>query len=150
ERSPAPIRPLAALTLTLALAAGCSFTPPGAAPPDGAPPPGDGPGDGPITDGPTDGPPAAGCLGRWHDGTVAFGAPVHLAGLGSPQMDRDPHPSPDELTLYFSTYRNQAFSGDVYAATRPSLAAPFDAPQRRDDLSSMNDDSRFAMSADEL
>ncbi|HSK00957.1 MAG TPA: hypothetical protein VK932_06940 [Kofleriaceae bacterium] len=131
--------------LALSLAAGCGFGAPSISPPDTVPT-----GDGMPADGPTDAPPAASCIPRWRDGTVALGTPSLITELGSPAVDRDPYLMPDELTIYFSTYRNGASNGDVYFATRPSLTAPFGAPVRRDDISSDDADTRFSMSADEL
>jgi Tol biopolymer transport system component len=146
-RLPRPGNLLAALAL--AVAAGCGFGAPSVSPPDTAPtkdgPPADGP-----TDGPPDAPPAASCLPRWRDGTVTLGTPSLIAELASPQVDRDPYLMPDELTIFFSTYRNGTSNGDVFVATRPSLTAPFGTPVRRDDISSDNEDTRFSMSADEL
>jgi Tol biopolymer transport system component len=133
--------------VALAFAAGCGFTPPGAAPIEDAPPPDTIPSDGPGSDGLTDGPPAT-CLERWRNGTVTLGAPARLTELGSTAMDRDPFVSPDELAIYFSTYRNGTQNGDVFAATRASISAAFDPPARRDDISSPSGDSRFSMTSD--
>jgi hypothetical protein len=129
----------------LALAAGCGFGAPSVSPPDTAPT-----GDDPPADGPADAPPAVSCLPRWRDGTVTFGTPMQIAELASPQVDRDPYLMPDELTIFFSTYRNGTSNGDVFAATRSSITAPFGAPVRRDDISSDDEDTRFSMSDDEL
>jgi Tol biopolymer transport system component len=129
----------------LALAASCGFGAPSASPPDTAPT-----GDGPPVDGSTDAPPAATCLERWRDGTIAFGTPAQIAALSSPDVDRDPYLMPDERTIFFSTYRSGASNGDVYFATRLSVTAPFGTPVRRDDISSDDADTRFSMSSDEL
>lgn len=133
------------LVLVLALAAGCGFGAPSISTPDTPPA-----GDGPIVDGLTDAPPAATCLPRWRDGSVAFGTPMQIAELASPEVDRDPYLMPDELTIFFSTYRSGTQNGDIYSATRSSITAAFDTPRRRDDLSSAAADTRFSMSADEL
>lgn len=126
------------IAVAVAFAAGCNFTPPRAAPTDGEP----------GTDGPGPDVVEPTCLARWRDGTVTLGAPTRLDQLGSPQVDRDPHVSSDGLTIYFSTYRSGALSGDVYAATRASTSEEFGAPARRDDLSSASDDSRFSTTSD--
>jgi hypothetical protein len=63
------------------------------------------------------------CLDRWHRGDVAFRPPVHLGTLLSPQEDRDPVISPDELTLHFASRR---WGGArVLRATRATPSAPF-------------------------
>ncbi len=146
-RSLFPGGPVAAL----AVAAGCSFGSPSLGPGDGPPPPDTGPtDDGPLVDGPIDAPPVTACTQRWRAGTVTLGAPVQIAELSSPAVDRDPSLMPNELTIYFSTYRDGTLNGDVFVATRPSIAAAFGTPQRQNDISSDAADTRFSMSADEL
>jgi hypothetical protein len=128
--------------LALALAPACSFTGPGVAG-------GDAGSDAPPPDGADDGA-ARSCLDRWRDGTVALASPTLLAAISSPQMDRDPYVTSDELTMYFSSYRTGAQAGDVYVATRDSTSDMFGAPQRRDDISSPSADSRFTMARNEI
>ena len=132
-----PICRACAIPAAISLAAGCGFHAPGG--PDGAPPP-------------DDAAPASPCLGRWRDDTVTLGAPTLIAELASADVDRDPYLTPDELTIYFSTTRNATPAGvaDVYTAKRTSLSAPFGAPQRVNEISSPDYDSRFSMSASEL
>lgn len=136
-RSSLPVCRACAIPAAISLAAGCGFHAPGG--PDGAPLP-------------DDAAPASPCLGRWRDDTVTLGAPTPIAELASPDVDRDPYLTPDELTIYFSTTRNATSSGmaDVYVAKRTSLSAPFGGPQRVDEICSAEYDSRFSMSASEL
>lgn len=98
-----------------------------------------------------DSPPTATCMESWRAGTVEFGAPVLLASLGSPQTDRDPFVTADELTIFFATDRDPTQGSDVYVATRASRDAPFGAPQRENSLlSTPTEDTRFSMTADGL
>ncbi|MGN6109543.1 MAG: TolB family protein [Kofleriaceae bacterium] len=131
------------VSFLVASASGCGFSgwDPGAAV-DAAP--GDGPLDGDAAD------PPVTCFARWHDGTLAFGAPVQLLQLANPEIDRDPFLTSDELSLYFSSYRGGSQDGDIYVATRASLAVPFGAPVPRTDVSSDEPEGRLTMTSDQL
>jgi len=128
--------------LAAVIAAGCGFRAPSGSD-DGGPLP-DTP-DPPLVDAP-----AVPCLQRWLANTVAFGAPSQLTELGSSAVERDPFVTPDEKAIYFSTNRSGTQDFDIFTATRGSLSARFDAPQRDGDVSSSALDSRFTMSGDGL
>src|SRR3954464_1366055 len=53
--------------------------------------------------------------------TAAFGAPVNVTLLNSASGEESPRLSPDDLTLYFGR------AGDIYFATRPTVAMPWSA-----------------------
>ncbi len=80
-----------------------------------------------ATDARPDAPPES-CLARWRDGTIDFSSPVKLASLNSPQLDRDPFLTADELTVYFSSERGTVGNGDIYTATRQAIGMAFSAP----------------------
>jgi Tol biopolymer transport system component len=129
------------LALTLVLAAGCRFSPPGAS-------------DAPVEliDAPAEGmpDPSKTCMERWRAGTVNLGTPALITSLMNPTVDRDPFLSADELTIYFSSDRLTPGSEDIFAATRASLSMPFGTPVGRSDISSGDSDSRFTTSSSGL
>jgi hypothetical protein len=65
-----------------------------------------------------------------------FGPPVRIAELSSPQTDRDPNVSADELVMYLASDRpGGPGNQDLWVARRPDRASPWDAPQLLTDLS---------------
>jgi WD40-like Beta Propeller Repeat len=73
-------------------------------------------------------------------GTTAdrWSAPAQLENVNSPSSDLSPFLSADDLTLYFHSDRGG--SDDLYVATRPSVDAPFGAPQPIAELDSSDAD----------
>ena len=58
--------------------------------------------------------------------TSPFGTPTKIAEISTGDDDTDPVVSPDELTLYFTSYRQGgAGSSDIWVATRASTGDPF-------------------------
>ncbi len=56
-----------------------------------------------------------------------FGRVVNLGAVNSEAADMHPALTPDGLTLYFASDRDEAFQ--LFEAKRPSRQAPFDPPQ---------------------
>ena len=81
----------------------------------------------------------------------AFGAPINLQALNSPDVDAGPHISDDELTLLFSSSRAGGSGGtDIYRATRASKAVPFGAPVNLTAINQSGLDGGPELSADGL
>jgi hypothetical protein len=77
--------------------------------------------------------PRPSCLPHWLDHTIQIDPPVALDALNTTNYERDPFVSPDGLTIYFSAVRADSLPAtfeDIYTATRPSFAAPFDTAVR--------------------
>jgi hypothetical protein len=138
----------AAAVLALGLTAGCGFRSPPAVPEDGQPADATDADSG--TDTPIDTPVVVDCMPRWRAGNVTIGTPVRLTDLGSTTVDRNPFVTANELAIYFSSDRSAATGDDVYVSTRGSLTEAFGAPQRANDISSADADSRFSMTSNEL
>lgn len=68
--------------------------------------------------------------------TDAFGAPVPLTELNSPQADASPSLSRDRLTVYFSS--NRSGNWRLYRATRADKVAAFGAPVLVPELASVD------------
>jgi Tol biopolymer transport system component len=56
---------------------------------------------------------------------ASFGRPIALDSLNTDAEEADPHLSPDELTIYFSSDRPGSAGFDIFQATRGSIAMPF-------------------------
>jgi parallel beta-helix repeat protein len=59
------------------------------------------------------------------DTNSPFGNVTNLAEINSSALDAHPYISPDGLTLYFASDRNNASVSQLFKATRESLDAPF-------------------------
>src|SRR5688500_18747241 len=59
---------------------------------------------------------------------AAFGTPVALTELNTTAYEEGGSLSPDELTIYFASFRGGVGGNDIYVATRASRDAPFGAP----------------------
>ncbi len=105
--------------------AACSFTPPGADTIDAAPHASDA---GSDAGSGSDAIPQESCQAHWMDHTIQFAAPVALAGVNSPTIDRDPFLSSDELTLILSSDRPPSMSADIWIATRATVGDTFPPP----------------------
>jgi Tol biopolymer transport system component len=115
--------------------------------------PGPRPGDAaiePSTDAAGDAPvsTAPDCFARWFDGNLQISPPVVLASVSSDDNDRDPWISPDQRTLYFSRSSSMSGTGDIFLATRDSIASDFDHIRKVDNLSTAFDEDRASLTAD--
>lgn len=102
----------------------CSFGARSAAVAQDAPPGGDAP----ALDGTADSPASAACMQHWMMHTVRFQAPTTLLELNTPDYERDPWLTDDELNIYFSAVRADSlpmYQQDIYTANRSSTSDPF-------------------------
>ncbi|HEY4058236.1 MAG TPA: hypothetical protein VGM39_16600, partial [Kofleriaceae bacterium] len=111
--------------------------------------------DGPGPDSAPEPAPGA-CESMWQSGNVAFDQPVVLTGLGPTTYDSDPWVSHDELTIYWvggtmpAPPPGMPTKDDVFTATRLSKTSPFSNPMRVTAIDSAGDDSKAALTVDEL
>lgn len=145
--------------LALVLIAACSYkpTPSEQLGTDSPPPPDGEPMDTTVVepDGPIDafvGPPPTACVERWLAPTVPpFANEAFLSGTGlnSGDNERDPFLSTDQLRLYFSRVDN---TGDtqVWTTARTSTSATFGTNFIKLTLSTTAEDSKVAMTGDDL
>src|SRR5688500_5111686 len=85
--------------------------------------------------------------------TAAFGTLEPLTELNSAAIDGGGSLSPDELTVYFASYRTGVGtigSADIYVATRPNLTSPFGAPALLAVVNTTSQDEWPAVTADGL
>jgi Tol biopolymer transport system component len=79
------------------------------------------------TDAATDAP-AVTCMDHWMSHDVRFQTPTTLLELDTPDYERDPYLTPDELRIYFSAVRTDsqpANAQDIYTANRSETSEPF-------------------------
>jgi Tol biopolymer transport system component len=100
----------------------------------------------PMIDAPGDGLALTGCIKRWVEGTISFGAPIQLTELGGDGNQRDPFLSGDELTIYFAG--GSPSDVDVFTATRTTLADTFSSITPYYEVTSNANDSRFSITRD--
>jgi hypothetical protein len=157
-------RPLSALVLSLAAAAGLVWACGGddASVQDGGP-------DATASDAPSpdagpDAPDAADAVADASAGcdtTASFGAPVLVNELTSAGTDVGARLTPDGLTVYFASNRALGDAGpagfrtfgtlfDIYRATRSAVDQPFGTPVRADDLDSDAGDAYASLSSTDL
>ena len=88
---------------------------------------------------------------RWFDGapSLALSQLKQLTALTSAGDDRDPWISADGLRLYFGRNPGPHMGSDILLATRGSTAVEFSTASAVDNLDTMNDESRAALSGDE-
>lgn len=80
-----------------------------------------------------------------------FGAPVHLAELGSSTFELSPCVRGDELEIYFVSIRAGGLGGfDFWRAERASKAAPFGVPTLAVELDSTGDEWGASLTGDGL
>lgn len=134
--------------------AACGFQGSAAPPEDDAPvidaPPGtvDGsPGDAPPLDG---GAVAKTCMQRWFDHQPMFDAPSKITELSTGANERDPWISQDGQRLYFAREPGNKGASDIYLAQRAMNGGPFGTPMPQDNLNTNGQESRAALSNDEL
>jgi Tol biopolymer transport system component len=82
--------------------------------------------------------------------TASFGAPVALTSINTIAAETDPHLSPDELTIYFSSDRAGSGGFDIFQATRASIAAPFGTVVPVTGVNTVDDDRDPSVTGDGL
>lgn len=70
-----------------------------------------------------------------------FGRVVNLRAVNSDAAEMHPYITPDGLTLYFATDRDEAFQ--VFEAKRPSRQTPFGPPQHIDLFDTLGGDTQY-------
>ena len=81
--------------------------------------------------------------------SIGWGPAVQLTELGSPVTDSSPDLDLHGLTIYFHSDRAGS-TDDIYVATRPSTAVPFEAPQIvADGISTGQDEGDPTLTADQ-
>lgn len=85
--------------------------------------------------------PAAGCVPRWLDGTVHFGAPALLDLGNAARNDRDPSVTADGKILYYSSQRQDydIFQWPTDGSTAPQRAIEFDSASDETKVTVRND-----------
>lgn len=83
--------------------------------------------------------------------TAAWGAPTEMTALTNAAKDMAPEITPDGLTLYYASERQQPAGGsDIWYTTRPDRASAWASPQRETNLSTAGYDTDPALSDDGL
>jgi len=126
------------------LVAGCGFhlPAPGGGPDDTAPDAGGNNGDSGS---------GATCLDRWRAHDVRFTNIHRVDEVSSAAVDRDPYLTPDQLTLFLSSGRDNASDANIYVAARPTPSDVFGTPAlATGSLNSNAEDSRLTLTADGL
>lgn len=93
------------------------------------------------------------CTSDWFGANLHFTSRHKLANLSTTHTERDPSLSHNELQIWFDSDRGGAGSlggSDVWTATRTTVADNFGTPVVAADASSPQDDSKYAISEDEL
>jgi len=93
------------------------------------------------------------CTGDWFGTNLHFTPRHKLTELATTHTERDPSLSHNELQIWFDSDRGGAGSlggSDVWTATRTTIADKFGTPVVATDASSPQDDSKYAISEDEL
>lgn len=93
------------------------------------------------------------CTSNWFGTNLHFTPRHKLANLATTHTERDPSLSHNELQIWFSSDRGGTGSlggGDVWTATRTTIADDFGAPVVATDFSSPQDEGKYAISEDEL
>lgn len=93
--------------------------------------------------------PRANCYAEWLAHTIRFGPAVPIAEVNSTMFDRDPFLSPDELSLWVSSGRNQN-ADDLFIARRSSRTAAFNNPALDGDFNSSAGESKLSITQDGL
>jgi hypothetical protein len=78
--------------------------------------------------------------------TGAFGSPVAIDELNSPQSEGNPMFGAGTLSVYFDS--NRSGGGELYIATRASTSEPFGAPSRISELGSTGNEADAWISPD--
>lgn len=83
--------------------------------------------------------------------TAPWGTPTELTALTNAAKDMAPEITPDGLTLYYASERQQPAGGcDIWYTTRPDRLSAWAAPQRETNLSTAGYDTDPALSDDGL
>ncbi len=83
--------------------------------------------------------------------TSAWSTPVEVPSLASNSFDYTPEVSPDGLTLWFASERDNPSGGsDIWVATRTARTQPWGTPVRETSLSTSGYDSAPSLSDDGL
>jgi hypothetical protein len=93
------------------------------------------------------------CTSEWFGTNLHFTARHKLANLATTHTERDPSLSHNELQIWFSSDRGGTGSlgaGDVWTATRTKIDDDFGTPVVAADVSSPQDEGKYAISEDEL
>lgn len=93
------------------------------------------------------------CTSNWLGANLHFSPRHKLANLATTHTERDPSLSHNELQIWFDSDRGGAGSlggSDVWTATRTAIGDDFGTPVVATDASSPQDDSKYAISEDEL
>lgn len=132
--------------------AACGFQGARAVPEDGAPMIDASPGvDGAVADAAIDaGPETRTCMQRWFDHQPMLDAPAKITELSTGADERDPWISQDGQRLYFGRDPGNKGLSDIYLAQRAMNGGPFNAPVPQDNLNTSDDESRAALTNDEL
>ena len=80
-----------------------------------------------VIDAGIDAPPVT-CMDHWMAHDVRFQPPTSILELDTPDYERDPHLTPDELRIYFSAVRSDSLPAngqDIYTANRSESDEPF-------------------------
>lgn len=89
------------------------------------------------------------CIDKWFATNLHFSSRHHLDALATQSSERDPTLSHDELTIWFASDRG-GIDEDVYAAKRTSIGAPFGTPMPHNVVNTQQDETKFAVSDNEL
>lgn len=83
--------------------------------------------------------------------TAAWGTPTEMTALTNAARDMAPEITPDGLTLYYASERQQPAGGsDIWFTTRPDRTSAWASPQRETNLSTAGYDTDPALSDDGL
>jgi len=96
---------------------------------------------------------ARNCTNDWFGTNLHFTPRQKLANLATTHTERDPSLSHNELQIWFSSDRGGPGSlgaGDEWTATRTTIGDDFGTPVVATDVSSPQEDGKFAISDDEL
>jgi len=90
------------------------------------------------------------CMGRWFDGSLAFGAAQPLAKQSANNAtERDPWVSSSGLTLYYARDQNGAPDGGIYRASRALITDVFGDDVQLTMLDTTHTEDRPSLTQDE-